>query len=210
MLSVNTGLPREVAWKGRTVRTGIFKSPVQGRVAVRHEGLRGDGQADLVAHGGASKAAYVYPSEHHPFWREVWPDLEIGPATFGENLTTEGLLETAVHLGDRLRVGTAVLEVTQPRTPCYKLGIRLGREDAVTRFLAEDRSGFYLAVVEAGEVEAGDAVERLEEDPRRVSVVEAVRILRGELRDPDLLRRAIDVPAVPEEWRRRFQKALDG
>jgi MOSC domain-containing protein YiiM len=208
IVSVNVGMPREVAWRGRTVRTGIFKSPVRGRVAVRHHHLAGDGQADLEAHGGAAKAVYAYPQEHYPFWRDLWPEPSWEPGTLGENLTTQGLLEDAVHLGDRLRVGTAVVEVTQPRVPCFKLGIRLGRPEAVKRFLAEDRPGFYLAVVEEGHVEAGDAVERLEVDPRRVRVTDALRIYRGEVHDPELLQRAMDVPSVPEGWRRRFERAL--
>jgi MOSC domain-containing protein YiiM len=207
-VSVNAGLPRQVEWRGKPVTTGIFKSPVEGRVAVRGVNLAGDGQADLEVHGGPGKAVYAYPSEHFAFWREVYPDVEIGPGVFGENLTLEGWLEEDVHVGDRFRAGTAELVVTQPRVPCFKLGLRFDRPDVVKRFLAEDRSGFYLTIAEPGEVGAGDAFERVAEDPRRVSVADVVRVYRGELDAPDLLRRAIEVPSFPEEFRERYRQRL--
>jgi len=210
VVSVNVGLPREVVWNGKTVRTGIFKSPVAGAVAVRGVNLEGDGQADLEVHGGPDKAVYAYPSEHLPFWREAYPEVEIGPGVFGENLTLEGWSEENVHLGDRFRAGTAELVVTQPRIPCFKLGLRFGRPDVVKRFLLEDRSGIYLNIAAPGEVAAGDAFERIAEDPRRVSVADVVRIYRGELDDPGLLRRATEVPSFPEEYRRRFRAKLGG
>src|SRR5262245_25306653 len=147
VVSVNVGLPREVEWKGRVVTTGIFKTPVAARVALRALNLEGDRQADLTVHGGADKAVYAYPSEHYPFWRRELPGLDLPCGAFGENLTTEGLDEAEVRIGDRFRVGTAEVRVTQPRIPCYKLGIRLGRDDIVERFLWSGRSGFYLAVL---------------------------------------------------------------
>jgi len=202
------GEPREVAWRGKTVRTGIFKSPVEGPAAVRGESLAGDGQADLIVHGGPAKAVYAYPSEHFHFWREAYPEVAIGPGAFGENLTLAGWLEDAVHLGDRFRAGTTELVVTQPRSPCFKLGLRFGRPDVVKRFLAEDRPGFYLAIAAPGEVAAGDGFERVAEDPRRVAVADVVRVARGELDDPDLLRRACEVPSFPEEFRRKYREKL--
>jgi MOSC domain-containing protein YiiM len=146
LLSVNVGLPREVSWKGKTVMTGIFKEPVQGRVMVRSLNLDGDGQADLTVHGGVDKAVYAYPVEHYDYWRQELPDTDLPWGMFGENLTIEGVLEQGVNIGDRFRMGTAAVMVTQPRMPCYKLGIKFGRTDIVKRFLDSQRSGFYFSV----------------------------------------------------------------
>lgn len=175
---------------------------------MRGVNLEGDGQADLEVHGGPGKAVYAYPSEHFDFWREVYPDVEIGPGAFGENLTIEGWSEEDVCLGDRFRAGSAELVVTQPRIPCFKLGLRFGRPEVVKRFLAEDRSGIYFGIAAPGEVAAGDAFECVAEDPRRVSVADVVRVYRGELDDPGLLRRAIEVPSFPEEFRRKYRERL--
>src|SRR3954453_5885925 len=153
--SLNTGLPREVTWHGRHVTTGIFKAPVPGRVALRTQNLDGDRQADLTVHGGPHKAVYCYPFEHYAYWTRELPGRELPMAMFGENFTTEGMDEDAVHLGDRFAVGSAVVVVTQPRMPCYKLGIRFESDQMVKRFLASGRSGFYVAVVQEGEVGAG-------------------------------------------------------
>jgi len=131
LLSVNVGLPREIEWKGKIVRTSIFKAPVLGRVRVAKLNLEGDQQSDLTVHGGVDKAAYAYPSEHYPFWREQLPGMKLPWGVFGENFTTEGLLEETFHIGDRLRIGSAEFMVTQPRMPCFKLGIRFNRSDMV-------------------------------------------------------------------------------
>ena len=155
ILSVNVGGPREVEWKGKLIRTSIFKSPQNGSVKVFKLNLEGDKQSDLTVHGGVDKAVYAYPSEHYSFWRKEFPDLDITWGAFGENLTTEGLLETAVHIGDTLQIGSARFVITQPRLPCFKLGIRLGRADIVKRFLRSERSGFYFAVLEEGTVTCG-------------------------------------------------------
>jgi MOSC domain-containing protein YiiM len=157
LISVNVGLPREVQWRGRTVRTSIWKSPVEGRRHVGRFNVDGDRQADLRIHGGTQKAVYVYPSEHYAYWREeLGEDLSWG--AFGENLTLEGLLERDVATGDRLTIGTAEFMVSQPRTPCFKLMIRFGRDDMIQRFRAARRPGFYLSVVREGEVGAGDDI----------------------------------------------------
>jgi MOSC domain-containing protein YiiM len=190
--------------------TGIFKEPVAGRVRVRRLNLQGDGQADLSVHGGRDKAVYAYPSEHYPFWRNELPGQTLEPGAFGENLTTEGWWEDEVHVGDRFRLGTAEAVVTQPRMPCFKLALRFGRDDIVARFLESGRPGFYLRVLQEGEVEAGDPLERIEEDPRRVSVVDVVRLYldkRGTL-DRDLRERATQVEALPEAWRDHFRRRL--
>lgn len=176
LISVNVGLPREVQWKGRTVLTGIFKEPVSGRIAVRKLNLDGDGQADLSVHGGPEKAVYVYPVEHYAYWRKELPDMEFSWGMFGENLTTEGLLEEAIHIGDRFRIGSAEVIVTQPRMPCYKLGIRFGRNDIIKRFLVSGRPGFYLGVLREGEVGAGDTIELISRDKKQVTVSEIAHI----------------------------------
>ena len=156
IVSLNTGLPREVLWRGRTVTTGIFKQPVEGRIALRKLNLDGDRQADLTVHGGVHKAVYCYPLEHYDYWTKELPGRELPMAIFGENFTTQGLSEDSAHLGDQFSVGTAEVVVTQPRLPCYKLGVRFQADDMVKRFLASGRTGFYLAVTHEGKVGAGD------------------------------------------------------
>jgi len=207
IVSLNVGLPREVAWRGRTVRTGIFKAPVTGSLRARASGLEGDGQADLSVHGGRDKAVYAYPAEHYGFWREALRETGLGWGAFGENLTTRGLLEEEVHIGDRFRVGSAELAVTQPRTPCFKLGLRHDRPGLVKQFLRSGRSGFYLAVLVEGAVEAGDRVERVALDARRLSIADCVRLARGE-GDRDLLGAAAAHPALAEAWRTQLREEL--
>ena len=161
LISVNVGKAQQVLWRGRTVRTAIFKLPVDGPVEVRELGLAGDRQADLRVHGGPDKAVYAYPSEHYEYWKEELPDVALVWGNFGENFTTEGLLESDLRAGDRLQIGTATLMVTTPRQPCYKLQVRFDRADMTRRFLASGRSGFYLRVIAPGEVSAGSAICRL-------------------------------------------------
>ncbi|MGH9813488.1 MAG: MOSC domain-containing protein, partial [Candidatus Acidiferrales bacterium] len=164
LISVNVGLPREVSANGQRVLTGIFKQPVAGRVGVRRLNLDGDRQADLSVHGGPDKAVYAYPAEHYDFWRHELPGMELPFGMFGENLTVEGLREDEVNIGDRFAIGTAEFQVTQPRLPCYKLGIKFGRADMVKRFLHSRCTGFYFRVVKEGEVEAGDAIALVHRD----------------------------------------------
>jgi len=175
LVSVQVGRPRTVRWRGRVVTTGIYKEPVTGRILLRRFNLDGDQQADLTVHGGRDKAVYVYPSEHYTFWRKELPGNPLPYGSFGENFTSEGLDERSVHIGDRFRIGGAVVDVTQPRLPCYKLGLRFGRPDMPKRFHASGRCGFYLMVVEEGEVGAGDAWERLAHDALGMSVSESYR-----------------------------------
>ena len=201
IVSVNVGLPREVAWRGMAVQTGIFKEPVDGPVTISKLNLAGDQQADLTVHGGAAKAVYAYPAEHYEYWREKLLEVSFSWGKFGENLTTAGLTEAALCIGDRLRVGTAVLMVTQPRMPCYKLALRFDRDDMIKRFLTSRRSGFYFSVVEEGVVQTGSEVEMLSRDPNRVAVVDIVRLYLGQAHDPDLLHRAMNVSALPQDWK---------
>ena len=208
LLSLSVGLPREVEWRGRTVRTSIFKAPVSGPVRVGPLNLEGDQQSDLAVHGGRDKAVYAYPSEHYDYWRAELPGTELPWGAFGENWTTEGLREDAVHIGDRLRAGTAELLVTQPRLPCYKLGIRFGRPDMVKRFQHSGRTGFYLAVLREGEVTAGDRLEWLARDERGVTVAEIAGLYTADAANQDLLRRASELPALPEGWRDYFRQRL--
>jgi MOSC domain-containing protein YiiM len=209
LVSVNVGLPQTITWKGRTVQTGIFKTPVNGRVQVRTLNLAGDRQADLSVHGGPDKAIYVYPSEHYDYWRSEFPNMELPWGMFGENLTTTGLLEGAVNVGDTFRIGSAVAMVTQPRVPCYKLAAKFGREDIVKRFLASGRSGFYLKVVQEGEVGAGDAIELMSRDGHAVTVAEVANLYRDGTDQVRLLQRVVQVEALPENWRDHFQQQID-
>ena len=201
IVSVNVGLPREVVWKGITVQTAIFKKPVASAVAIRELNLAGDQQADLTVHGGSEKAVYAYPAEHYEYWRKQLSDVSLSWGEFGENLTTEGLLEETLCIGDVLKVGSAVLQITQPRMPCYKLELRFNRDDMIKRFLVSGRSGFYFSVIEQGDVAAGSKVEILDRDPDGVTVSDIVRLYLGQTRDPELLQRATNVASLPQNWR---------
>ena len=208
LLSVNVGLPREIEWNGKIVRTSIFKEPVTGRVRVARLNVNGDQQSDLTVHGGPEKAVYAYPSEHYPFWRSELPNMDLTWGVFGENFTTDGLDEDTLHIGDRVRVGSAELVVTQPRMPCFKLGIRFNRSDMVKRFLQSGRTGFYFAVLKEGEVAAGDSIELLERDQHNIPVTDVVNLYRGDASNQELLRRVSELPSLPNSWREYFRKRL--
>ena len=187
------------------VSTAIFKEPVEGPVRVDRLNLEGDGQADLTVHGGPTKAIYAYPSEHYEFWRGELPGTTLKWGAFGENLTTQGLDEESVSIGDRFRVGTARLVVTEPRMPCFKLGLRFGDPKMIKRFLQSQRTGFYFGVEEEGQVEAGDAIELLEKNPESdLRVQEVTRLYTTDRDNRELLRKAIETTALPESWRGYF------
>ena len=212
VVSLNVGLPREVLWHGRTVTTGMFKQPVAGRVALRTLNLDGDRQADLSVHGGKDKAVYCYPVEHYDYWRKELPGRELPMGMFGENFTTDGLLEESVHLGDRFSVGSAEVVVTQPRLPCYKLGIRFQSDDMVRRFLASGRTGFYLAVTREGEVGTGDEIKVISRDENAVPVPEITRLYVAKRYGEDdvrSVRRALQVATLPEGWKGYFRERLE-
>jgi len=209
ILSVNVGLPREVSWQGKFVTTGIFKEPVKGPVMLRTLNLDGDGQADLTVHGGVSKAVYAYPSEHYAFWRAEFPEMNLPWGMFGENLTTEGLLEDAVYIGDRFRIGEAEVMATEPRMPCYKLGIKFGRADIIKRFLASRRTGFYFAVKREGKAGAGDAIELVGREQQAISVAAVTRLYAFQKDDFEMLRRAVEVEALPENWKGYFRHQIE-
>ena len=214
LICVNVGLPREVTWKGKTVTTGIFKEPVSKRVMVRSLNLDGDGQADLTVHGGLDKAVYVYPLEHYDYWRGELPDTEFPLGIFGENFTITELREEEVNIGvseaapleHRFHIGTVKLIVTQPRLPCYKLGIRFGRPDMVKRFLASRRTGFYFRVLQEGEVGAGDTLELVSRDDNNITVADITQLYVGKEDNLELLHRAAQLEALPKSWRDYFQR----
>ena len=208
IISLNVGKPELVIVNDQPVSTSIFKEPIADRVMLRTLNLDGDRQADLSVHGGPDKAVYVYPSEHYLFWKHELPEMELPWGMFGENLTTTGLLETETHIGDRFRVGSAEVKVTQPRMPCYKLAIRFERNDIIKRFLVSERTGFYLSVLQEGEVGAGDEFELLERNTSDVRVVDVVRLYSSDKRDLDLLRRAIASESLPNNWREHFRERL--
>ncbi len=201
LLSVNVGFPREIDLKGKTVHTSIFKAPVSRRVRVTRLNVEGDQQSDLSVHGGVDKAVYAYPAEHYSFWREELPGMDLPWGMFGENFTTEGIVEKTAHIGDRLQAGSAEFMVTQPRMPCFKLGIRFGRPDMVKRFLRSGKTGFYMAVLREGEVAAGDSFELIARDKHGITVADVVALYVADAPHQDLLSRVSGLPALPKGWR---------
>jgi MOSC domain-containing protein YiiM len=230
LVSLNTGLPREVIWHGINVTTGIFKQSVEGRVALHRLNLDGDRQADLTVHGGEDKAVYCYPVMHYGYWKRELPGRDLPMGMFGENFTIDfgredingaelsenvGLPEDLVHIGDRFSVGSAEVVVTQPRLPCYKLGVRFQLDDMVKRFLFSGRSGFYLAVTHEGEVGAGDEMKAIrqprDEHSNSISVSDITRLYiakRYSEDDARAVRRALRVAALPESWKEYFRERL--
>lgn len=208
LISVNVGVPRLVMSNGEPVSTGIFKAPVPGRVMLKTLNLEGDRQADLSVHGGSSKAVYGYPSEHYEYWEKELPEMDLPWGMFGENFTTEGLFEPDLNIGDKFRIGTALVMITEPRMPCYKLGLKFGRSDIIKRFLASERTGFYFAVLQDGELGAGDRIELIQENRNGVRVSDITRLYARDRHNVELLRRAVEVEALPESWRVYFQNQL--
>jgi MOSC domain-containing protein YiiM len=208
LISVNVGLPRDVNWQGKAVRTSIWKSPVIGRIRVSKLNLEGDQQSDLSVHGGTDKAVYAYPREHYSYWQNALADIELPWGAFGENFTTEGIREDQVRIGDRLQIGSAEFVVTQPRMPCFKLGIRFNDMKMVKRFLESKRTGFYLAVVYEGEVGVGDGISFKELQEDGVTIADIVNLYTIDSENQGLLRRATELPALPEGWKDYFRKRL--
>lgn len=211
IFSLNVGLPRQVTWHAGSVSTGIYKQPVAGRIPLRRLNLDGDRQADLTVHGGPFKAVYCYPHEHYAYWKNALPGRDLPIGIFGENFTTEGLLESTVHIGDEFRIGTAEVTVTQPRLPCFKLGIRFDDGLMIKRFLASGRSGFYLSVKKSGEVAAADEIIPLATDPQAISIAEFNRLyLAKEYQPADaaVLANLLKIPALPQDWKDHFRERL--
>ena len=211
LISVSVGLPQEVTWHGKVVTTGIFKQPVDARVALRKLNLDGDRQADLSVHGGEDKAVYCYPLEHYDYWKRELPDHPLPPGSFGENFTTQGLLEEQVHIGDRFSVASAEVVVTQPRLPCYKLGIKFQSNGMVKRFLAAARTGFYVRLTREGEVGAGDEIKVIARDPNAVPVSEITRLFVAKHwgdHEHASVERTLLLPALPNNWKDYFRDRL--
>jgi MOSC domain-containing protein YiiM len=208
VVSVNTGQPRDVPWRGRTVRTGIFKTPRQGTVTIGRLNVDGDAQADTRVHGGPHKAVYAFAAENYAYWQKHYPALQMHWGFFGENLTTRGLDDFDVHVGDVLRVGHAELRVTQPRLPCSRLALRFDDAGIVAAFVEQRRVGFYCAVQQEGVVTAGDDIETLSRNDAGWCIPELAALLAGIDNDPERLRRASRDDSLPESWRERFVSRL--
>ena len=207
LLSVNAAQPRTVAIDGRSYVTGIYKTALEGPVWLGALNLAGDGQGDLKNHGGQYQAVYCYPQEHYAYWSERLGRADFAPGQFGENFTTLGLLEDEVCVGDKLRIGAALIQVTQPRVPCYKLADKMGIRGFDKIFLQANRSGFYAQVLEEGEVAAGDSIERVSRDPVGMTVAEVNAALLLD-KNPAAAERALRLSALSPEWRARFEKLL--
>jgi MOSC domain-containing protein YiiM len=207
-VSLNVARPHLALYKGKTINTGIFKKPVSGPMQLRTLNLDGDRQADLSVHGGPYKAVYAYPSEHYPNWRQELPGTQLPWGMFGENFTTAGLAEDDLHVGDRFQIGSAIVMVRQPRTPCYKLAAKFQRDDMVERFLLSGRSGLYFSVEQEGLVEVGDAFELLKRNAGGITISEVNRLFVREKYNQDLLRKGIQTEALPEDWREYFSDRL--
>ncbi|RXH18848.1 MOSC and FAD-binding oxidoreductase domain-containing protein [Bradyrhizobium guangzhouense] len=208
LLSVNVGLPRDVAWQGRTVHTGIWKTPIEGRRRVRKLNIDGDGQGDTAGHGGEQRAVYVYQDESYRFWQEHLGRANLVPGQFGENFTVEGLVDSDVCIGDRFRIGSALLEVTQPRVTCYRLGIRMQEPDMAALLVKHGRPGFYCRVIEEGDVGAGDEIIQVARGPESMSVSEINALLYLPPHPRDRLECALKIPALSRSWRHSFEALL--
>src|SRR5687767_651894 len=211
IVSLHIGLPRRVVFNGQVVTTGIFKEPTDGHVMLKRLNLEGDKQADLTVHGGVDKAVYSYAAEHYDYWRGELPSMNLPWGMFGENFTTEGLLEDNVNIGDTLQVGSAKLMVTQPRMPCYKLGVRFGRMDVIRRFMASGRPGIYFKVLTEGEVQRDDKIKIIRRDKNNVTVKDIVSlyIARNDIDNIETMKRATKIRDLPEGWRHEFQQKIE-
>jgi MOSC domain-containing protein YiiM len=209
LVSVNVGLPKTIVRNTQLITTGIFKSPVKGPVVVRTLNLDGDQQADLKVHGGVYKAVYSYPVEHYPFWGSIYPEMELPWGSLGENLTTSGMLESSVAIGDQFRIGSAVLQVTQPRVPCFKLAAKFDDDEIIPTFRASGRPGFYFSVIQEGQLQAGDTVELILAHSAKFTISEALRLYSPEVIDDRILERALNCDALPPGLRRRLEERSD-
>lgn len=208
VLSINVGRPRTVLWHGKPVLTSIWKHAVDGPIHLAPFTLIGDEQSDLTVHGGPNKAVYGYASEHYEYWRAELPKTELPWGVFGENLTVEGLLETNIAVGDHYRIGSAELIATQPRLPCFKLGIRFGDDRMVKRFMASRRSGFYFSIATPGTIAAGDTIERVSRVDDPITLAELNALFAGDSDDQDLARRAVATEALPQFWKDELRTAF--
>lgn len=211
VLSVNVGLPRKVVFNGQNVTTGIFKDAIKGPVMVRKLNLDGDRQADLTVHGGLDKAVYSYPKEHYFYWRTQFPKMDFVWGMFGENFTTEGIMEDDINIGDHFQIGSSKLVATQPRMPCYKLGVRFGTMEIIRTFLTSGRSGIYFKVLEEGRVHSGDEIKMIKRDKNNVTVKDIVNLYNGNdiNHNIETMKRAIKIKDLPEGWRYDFHQNIE-
>ena len=208
LISLQVGVPRIITRDADEIATGIYKDPVDTRVQLHWLNLDGDRQADLTVHGGKDKAVYVYPSEHYSFWKNELPGMDLPWGAFGENFTTLGLSEKEVCIGDHFTIGSAELAVTQPRLPCYKLGLKFNRDDMIKRFLASGRTGFYLRVLREGEVGPGDEIMPAHKDENRVSVSDILRLYLDKSDSSELLHRTLQVEYLSGGWREQLRQRI--
>ena len=209
LVSLNVARPRLVVYQGKTINTGIFKRPVSGPLQLRTLNLEGDQQADLSVHGGPHKAVYGYPSEHYSFWRKELPGVDLPLGMFGENFTTSGLAEDELHVGDRFQIGSSIVMVRQPRTPCYKLAAKFQRDDMLERFLLSGRSGFYFSVEQEGSVAAEDEFQLLKRNQDGITISEMNRLFVRDKYNQELLRKANHTAPLPDDWREYFAERLE-
>ena len=208
LISVNVSQPKEVSYNGKRIKTGIFKEPVSGRTMMRRLNIDGDGQGDPSVHGGVHKAVYVYPIEHYDYWKQALGRDDLTYGKFGENLTVEGMSEDTVHIGDVFRIGEALVEVSQPRVPCFKLGIKMGNPQIVKPFLESKRVGFYVRVLEEGEVGAGDTIERTKVGAGQMTVKEIVHLRHLDNTNTGAAEKAANLPALTPSWRDSFEEIV--
>jgi len=208
LISVNVSQPKTVLYNGKIIKTSIFKKPVLGRVRLRWLNLEGDGQADLNAHGGFHRAVYAYTIENYDYWKRELHRDDFSWSQFGENFTVEGMPEDQIHVGDIFRVGSALVQVTQPRSPCFKLGIRMKMARFPKLFLASGRVGFYLRVLEEGDVGAGDSIDRILSDPNRMTIRAIHHLLYFDTKNLEDARRALAIEAMSPGWRESFEERL--
>jgi MOSC domain-containing protein YiiM len=208
LLSINVGQPEKVKYKGKQVSTSIFKTPVKGPVKVNTLNLEGDRQADLTVHGGVYKAVYLYPTEHLDYWRRQYPEKQFNYGSFGENLSTSGLLETDICIGDQLRIGSAEFSVTSPRFPCFKLGIKMNDSGIIKAFMQANRSGFYLMVLKEGVISPGQGIELIGNDGYHFSIEEFSRLYALDRHNRSLLQKAINAPSLTDDWKEFFTGRL--
>jgi MOSC domain-containing protein YiiM len=196
LMSVNVGMPKDVPWNGKTVHTGVWKTPVEGAVMVRRLNIDGDGQGDLAGHGGEQRAVMVYQTESYDYWRDYLGRDDLRPGNFGENFTVSGLDDHDVCIGDRYRIGDAEFEVTQPRVTCFRVGMRLGVPEMPNLLVSQHRPGFYFRVITEGLVRAGDDIVLTRRGRHELSVADVDALLYLPDRDMELLHKVVDVPAL--------------
>ena len=211
IISTNIGLPQTITWKEKTVQTGIFKKPVNKPIFLSKLGVDEDAVMNKKVHGGIDKSCYLYPTDHYAFWKQKYPDLDWNWGIFGENLSVAGLAENKMHIGDVLEIGESIVKITQPRIPCYKLGVRFGHQEIIKQFLEASRSGIYVKVLKEGFVQAGDQVYLLERQSNNLTVSQIFDQFTASKRDKYLIDKAlgdVDLAASMIKDLKRFRESI--